>query len=86
MEDDPGNRIFRMGMDDGIGGRNMDVKKCDRCGAVYEYNKGGFVVLSNMDERQVDIRGKLLYDGEPAQKMDLCQGCLEAMTQWLKRR
>lgn len=81
-----GNRAIHLDLTDNVGGRNMDVKKCDRCEAVYEYNKGGFVVMSNMDERQVDIHGRLLYDGEPAQKKDLCQGCLEAMMQWLKRR
>lgn len=60
----------------------MKVKKCDRCGAIYEKNKkcktkatGNGIVstIATISER-----------GIPDEEYDLCDECIEKLYDWLK--
>lgn len=60
----------------------MKVKKCDRCGAIYEKNKkcktkatwNGIVsTIATISER-----------GIPDEEYDLCDECIEKLYDWMK--
>ena len=60
----------------------MKVKKCDRCGAIYEKNKkcktkviGNGIVstIATISER-----------GIPDEEYDLCDECIEKLYDWMK--
>lgn len=60
----------------------MKVKKCDRCGAIYEKNKkcktkatGNGIVstIATISER-----------GIPDEEYDLCDECIEKLYDWIK--
>ncbi len=60
----------------------MKVKKCDRCGAIYEKNKkcktkatGNGIVstIATISER-----------GIPDEEYDLCDKCIEKLYDWMK--
>ena len=60
----------------------MKVKKCDRCGAIYEKNEkcktkatGNGIVstIATVSER-----------GIPDEEYDLCDECIEKLYDWLK--
>lgn len=60
----------------------MKVKKCDRCGAIYEKNEkcktkatGNGIVstIATISER-----------GIPDEEYDLCDECIEKLYDWLK--
>ena len=60
----------------------MKVKKCDRCGAIYEKNEkcktkttrnGTVSAIATISER-----------GLPDEEYDLCDECIEKLYDWLK--
>ena len=75
----------------------MDVKRCDRCGAVYEADYGknergtNFVLL--VDDTlclKSDMNGTryffgFRYEGAPVVASDLCAECAEDFKRWLER-
>lgn len=59
----------------------MDVKKCDRCGKIFEL-KGS----ENDKERVLLVfKHKDMYSGYKAEtKADLCADCAKDLKEWLK--
>lgn len=60
----------------------MKVKKCDRCGAIYEKNEkcktkatGNGIVstIATISEREI-----------PDEEYDLCDECIEKLYDWMK--
>ena len=75
----------------------MNVKRCDRCGAVYEADYGknergtSFVLLSDETVRlKSDMNGNryfsFRYEGTRVEASDLCAGCAEDFKRWFDRR
>ena len=58
--------------------RFLDVKKCDRCGAIYSKNEGGLIVLGNGDRDDY-----VLLDYRGTKRYDLCHPCISAIFKWL---
>lgn len=74
----------------------MDVKKCDRCGAVYGMDFGlnergtNFVMLADSQLIGPSVgnlsRSRFMCEGSPVEIRDLCRGCAEDFKRWFKRR
>lgn len=68
----------------------MDVKKCDRCGAIYgrDYEKNArgsnFLLITDESISPVLFPQKVCFrlDGAPARPMDICPGCAESFKRW----
>ena len=71
----------------------MDVKRCDRCGLVYDYDFGknarGTSFLLITDETITQIRDGYKYvymlEGAPTRVMDICPVCAEDFKKWFER-
>ena len=53
----------------------MDVKKCDRCGAIYSKDDDGGLMAIGQDDYTTMFRGPKRYD--------LCHSCISAIYKWL---
>ena len=71
----------------------MDVKKCDRCGAIYGMDFGknaretNFLLLTDESISPVLFPQKVCFrlDGAPARTLDICPGCAEDFKRWFER-
>lgn len=64
----------------------MDVKRCDRCGAIYEvdnstYNRTDFIIV-NEPTAQRNRRNTLRYNGDCAVAYDVCKHCMASFKYW----
>lgn len=57
----------------------MDVKKCDRCGKIFDLDK------CNSENRELSIR-KYGEHHWRAETFDLCADCVKSLKEWLKGR
>ena len=66
----------------------MDVKRCDRCGAIYEWGmENNFVVLMDTPRLKSDMRMpcyRMTYNGKPTDMKDICPACAESFTKWFE--
>lgn len=60
----------------------MDVKKCDRCGSIYE-NRNILPLESWVHDVCVKLKVALCL-GEIKKHFDLCPDCTEQLRNWLK--
>jgi rubredoxin len=71
----------------------MDVKRCDRCGLVYDYDFGknamGTSFLLITDETITQLRDSRKYvfrlEGAPTRVMDICPVCAKDYRKWFER-
>lgn len=71
----------------------MDVKRCDRCGLVYDYDFGknargtSFLLITDETISQLRDRSKICYmlEGTPTRVMDICPVCAEDFKKWFER-
>ena len=71
----------------------MNVKRCDRCGLVYDYDFGknakgtSFLLITDETIDKLRDRGKIYYmlDGAPTRVMDICPVCAEDFKKWFER-
>lgn len=63
----------------------MNVKKCDRCGGIYDCEKGGFVLIADKKERRRDNVFFITYNGENVDQRDLCRNCLDNFKNWFEQ-
>ena len=57
----------------------MTIKKCDRCGALYEFVPG-----TKMNVKY-QVREKVPEKLSNARVLDLCPACYESLTRWVNR-
>ena len=58
----------------------MDVKRCDRCGSIYEYENGSFLLV----EADTLTASRWCWCGKPVKKKDICPDCKIALEKWMK--
>ena len=71
----------------------MDVKQCDRCGAIYgmDFKKNtrgsNFLLITDESIRPVLFPQKVCFrwEGAPARTLDICPGCAEDFKRWFER-
>lgn len=71
----------------------MDVKKCDRCGAIYDIDFGknargcNFVLITDESISPLLIPRKVCFmlEGAPVRPMDICPVCAEDFKKWFER-
>lgn len=71
----------------------MDVKRCDRCGAIYgmdfaKNDRGtNFLLIADEAIRPALFPQKVCFmlEGAPARPMDICHGCAEDFKRWFER-
>ena len=64
----------------------MDVKRCDRCGAIYEIDdstcNGTDFIIVNEPTAQRIRRSTLRYNGDCAVVHDVCKHCMISFKHW----
>ena len=60
----------------------MKVKKCDRCGAIYEKNEK--CKTKEVGNGIVSTIATISERGIPDEEYDLCDECIEKLYDWLK--
>ena len=71
----------------------MDVKRCDRCGLVYDYDFGknargtSFLLITDETITQLTDRHKCVFmlEGAPTRVMDICPVCAGDFKKWFER-
>ena len=69
----------------------MDAKRCDRCGAIYDYDYGknergtGFLLITDDTINKLRCEHVFLLDGAPTRVMDICPVCAEDFKKWFER-
>lgn len=58
----------------------MDMKRCDRCGSIYEYEDGSFLLVES------DTLSASRWCGKPVKKKDICPACKIAFEKWMKQK
>lgn len=56
----------------------VDVKRCDRCGSIYEYKDGSFLLV------EAHTHDASRWCGMPVKKKDICPACKIAFEEWMK--
>ena len=63
----------------------MDVKRCDRCGAIYDTNSSGngtdFIIVPERAEHTT-VRNMFRYNGDNAIAYDICKHCMASFKHW----
>ena len=63
----------------------MDVKRCDRCGAIYDTNSSGngtdFIIVPEKSENTT-VLNMFRYNGDNAIAYDVCKHCMASFKHW----
>ena len=65
----------------------MDVKRCDRCGAIYELNStpnGSDVIWFTATMMPWEKRTSFCINGQAVVLKEICEQCVEDFKEWLR--